>query len=400
MDSSEHVAVGDSVELPGIDGTRVPASTLPLELSAADAGDGGRRLTYGQVVALGGDFYGDPAMPISSAPDPVEGFQRAWATLRDAPAEELGAVLEVLGREQQAVADAVSAGALPSSAFTALGDSLSYEWNRITYSGALPFVGGQAGLLATPGRYMQLAYVNMDHFGADAVTAYRAGHTVALRLAAALHDTVDRAAPRPEDEVALRTAYAVNAFADHFLTDLFAAGHLRTPRRALHDMTLSVRQESGLLAKVMHDEDNSRGLVVTNRHGDTWTAYGDGLERDPQCAGNLSMAMAAAQASAEEVYAAFHTGVAEVDQPRALDLAPLPLVDPAHAPEPGGPNGAPLFWADAQGYVSRRGGLAGHWDDPTSFDYTYYGWTTAGMVTDVLARRLLGAGGEAVPAPH
>jgi len=33
----------------------------------------------------------------------------------------------------------------------------------------------------------------------------------------------------------LRTAYIHEAFAAHFLTDLFSSGHLRAPRRAFHN---------------------------------------------------------------------------------------------------------------------------------------------------------------------
>ena len=67
--------------------------------------------------------------------------------------------------------------------------------------------------------YLRLAQLNLDHFGEDAHTAYSAGHYTAMSEAANGN---------------LEVAYAMNAFADHYLGDCFAAGHMRTPRRLLH----------------------------------------------------------------------------------------------------------------------------------------------------------------------
>lgn len=67
--------------------------------------------------------------------------------------------------------------------------------------------------------YLGLAEINWDHFGNDAHMSYVIGHYVALEVA------------KKGD---LLYAYAMNAFADHFLEDSFAAGHIRTPRRTLH----------------------------------------------------------------------------------------------------------------------------------------------------------------------
>ena len=81
------------------------------------------------------------------------------------------------------------------------------EFQQITW--------GRSGI---PG-YLGLAKINWDHFGADARTAYNAGHRTALEAAV---------------KGDLEDAYTMNAFADHFLEDSFSAGHLRTPRRLLH----------------------------------------------------------------------------------------------------------------------------------------------------------------------
>jgi hypothetical protein len=61
--------------------------------------------------------------------------------------------------------------------------------------------------------------------------AYCVGHTSALQLARKARDqTSDEAKMKM-----LRTAYIHEAFAAHFLTDLFSSGHLRAPRRAFHN---------------------------------------------------------------------------------------------------------------------------------------------------------------------
>ena len=59
----------------------------------------------------------------------------------------------------------------------------------------------------------------------------------------------------------------------------------------------------------MHDEDNAIGLIVQNPGGDTWNIYGDKRALDEVDADNLKRCVAAVQASADEVWAAFWTGV-------------------------------------------------------------------------------------------
>jgi hypothetical protein len=206
----------------------------------------------------------------------------------------------------------------------------------------------------------------MDHFGADAVTAYLAGHGLAVKQAAQLHgqDPTSRAV-----QMKLLQAYGFNAFADHFLTDLFAAGHVRTPRRALWATPQTIAGETGLLARAAHDEENHDGLHVANARGDQWVAYGDGKELDDVNATNLALATAATQASADEVYQAFVSGVASVPSPAALQY--IPKLDFSAKPTPGGPNHAPLFWADDHNNVYRRGGAGGVWPDKNNYDYVF-----------------------------
>jgi hypothetical protein len=382
MESCEHVAVGNGITLKGADGTALPGRTTMLPV-------GNMTLTYGHVIALGGDFYGvgaqpagpgRPALaaldPISSSPVPEQAFSSAYLTLASAQGAELVAILAVMDEEQAAIDAAVAAQLQPSAAYNKLGDTLSYKWNEITGGG--PASGGVVSILTDPGRYIDLASVNMDHFGADAVKAYLAGHGLALKQAAQLHG---QDASSPAVQMKLLQCYGMNAFADHFLTDLFAGGHVRTPRRALWATPQTIAGETGLLARAEHNEENSDGLHVQNARGESWVAYGDGKELDDVNAPNFAMAIAAAQASADEVYQAYTTGVGTMpDQPAALQYTPT--LDFSAKPTPGGPNRAALFWADGQNNVWRRGGAAGLWPDKDNYDYVYP-FSDAEMVAQV-----------------
>lgn len=135
--------------------------------------------------------------------------------------------------------------------------------------------------------YLGLARKNWDHFGPDARITYNAGHATALQVAA---------------NGDLEKAYTLNAFADHFLEDSFSSGHLRTPRRGLHSM-LDLTADA--CAKFMHDEDCAIGLSVKNTSGETWACYGDKRALDEVDADNVKRCVAAVQASADEIYAAY-----------------------------------------------------------------------------------------------
>jgi len=86
--------------------------------------------------------------------------------------------------------------------------------------------------------YLKIAAINFDHFGADAWTAYIAGHSTAMAVAA-------QGGPAN-----LELAYAMNAHADHFLEDSFSAGHMRTPRRILHNPDIPLGGPADFCAKV------------------------------------------------------------------------------------------------------------------------------------------------------
>ncbi|KAL1748020.1 fungal fucose-specific lectin-domain-containing protein [Schizophyllum fasciatum] len=298
---AEHGFIGDAIDLTLANGSKVAAKehkfTFPNGLVA----------TYGQINGLAGDFYGT-TNPISSGQNAQEQsarFMAAYNTLASPSSrmpKEAHDILAVLQVEIDAVNDALAHHEDPSVAYSKLPD-VSAKLQLLTQFRPSGFPS-----------YLGLATINWDHFGADARTAYNSGHALALQAAA--NGDLDR-------------AYTINAFADHFLEDSFSAGHLRTPRRGLHkDGDLF----ADACAKAMHDEDNAIGLLVKNPAGHTWTCYGDKRALDKAGAENLKFAVAAVQASADEVYTAFTSrNVPPRNEYKAWTIAPT--LESANGPQ-------------------------------------------------------------------
>lgn len=107
-------------------------------------------------------------------------------------------------------------------------------------------------------------------------------------------------------KTSLVNALALDAMACHFLTDMFAPGHLRTPRVALHN---HCQETTGaLLSKCSHDQDNKKGMKVMNEMGDKWFAMGDSMYFDRANRKNRVMTQRAVVASIREVLDAFVSG--------------------------------------------------------------------------------------------
>jgi hypothetical protein len=87
-----------------------------------------------------------------------------------------------------------------------------------------PGVIGDATKKAVKDRYYRLAAANISHFagGGTASRSYSDTHRDALRQAFLAGAT--------EDRVTAAAASVSEAFSEHYLTDMFSAGHIRTPR--------------------------------------------------------------------------------------------------------------------------------------------------------------------------
>ena len=127
FESSEHVIIVQGCYL------QFPAGQQPAESYLIHLPNGSV-LSYGQVIALGGDFFGDPDHPICEAVGAEAQqaqflanyqslAQSAWA-----PAQ-VTSILNILTTEFNAVRQALAQGKQPSAAYGVLGDSLSKKWD-------------------------------------------------------------------------------------------------------------------------------------------------------------------------------------------------------------------------------------------------------------------------------
>lgn len=384
--SGEHSVIPFQLQYP--DGP-VDARTYQLVLNAS--GQNGLAPTYGQIIALAGDFYADPTKPISNQVGLAAQQSQVTANFNSlatgqASKTEVPKLLDVMQKEISASQLAELRGLQPSAPYAIKGSHWDLQYNGIT--------GGSYTDDTDPGRYELIAATNWDHFGADAITSYTAAHAAALDLAVA----------PGTDNAQLDQAYALNAFADHYLTDLFSSGHLRTPRRQLYERQYGPTGPvvdpkasawtpdsavSGLLAKFMHDEDSLNGLWVRNSKGDSWLCYGDARYRDPQNYANAALVQQALKISTDEIYQAFTTKT--LPNPyEALALVPV-LNRDWNSSE----NYSPLFLLSGADVLNRN-------DESNLLDYThstFYLYTAYHQAPDtpILGTSLFPTGGTKLP---
>ncbi|PHH64672.1 hypothetical protein CDD81_4113 [Ophiocordyceps australis] len=280
---AEHCFLGDEISLQYPNHNSFKALYKKLDLG------NGLHLTYGQISALSGDFYGTTT-PISDGSTPeikVDRFLKAFKSLagpgsgRNKQPDEALKILKLL----QAEVDALTAAHKNHQDTAWVYDKLPKIDNALQAATQLRGWDYPS--------YGMLAFKNWDHFGEDARASYNAGHTAALQYAVG-------------SDSKLEYAYAMNAFADHFLQDSFSAGHLRTPRRGLHGTIPIVWDDADWCSKKMHDEDCAIGLNVTNKHGSkSWRAYGDKQLLQDANRDNLEQCSKAVQQSANEVWTAW-----------------------------------------------------------------------------------------------
>jgi hypothetical protein len=252
--SSEHLAIGN----------RIVLSALSDDISQRLYLDNGLQLRFGEIVALAGDFFGVPDAPISFGTSDYlcqARFHNAFATLATRPSAvaEVELLLTAIQQEQDLILQA-------KANHESIQDLLK----------AIKLQQNKCYMVATKGRYLSLAWMNMDHFNDYAKIAYLAGHKQALAMALSAHHCQDL---RLKQQM-LHKAYSYEAYACHFLTDLFAAGHMRTPRTALlhafknHPLAKEI---AGLLALCQHYEDGQHGLMVTLPSAEPLFVQGDGF---------------------------------------------------------------------------------------------------------------------------
>jgi hypothetical protein len=266
--------------------------------------DGTEFLQYGEIVALSGDFYETPTELFEerSSLIALPGHTNDLGDLRKIFAEEL---------------DWIEARRKGKPGATYPDENVRLAWNAKSY--------------------VELALRNTDHFGWHNAVAYCKHHARALELA--------RAAQGRTDEKFRRALYT-NAFADHFLTDGFAAGHVRVPRAEIRAWALENRygeKVAGSLSKLLHDQDGhvdvhslhgdsneshrgaADGLRVQDAHGDAWFTFCDG-QLFMQAAGTpaIEHAVSAVAASVKEFLEAWKLDELPDGVYQATRLVPFP----------------------------------------------------------------------------
>lgn len=277
------------------------------------------RLTHGDIVMLSGDYF-DPRDTLPDGnPNPDALFLMANKPSPD-PGKTPGTQDEIIYAIKDINPNDPRFAVHSDPANPAVG-----MWGTLEFSQAVKDAVGS--------RYKRLAAVNDEHFAnpqggtangpmgmkQSAGGSYRALHEEAVQWAFGLGQSGGD----------IGEAMAREAAAQHFLTDHFAAGHLRTPRTSIRDFwqkkyplffgnikkkialdvaryinehdtniatvfgTVSVIYDriyaqvqektadlpeitfGELVASVAHDVDNEQGLWVVNEAGDQWKSFGD-----------------------------------------------------------------------------------------------------------------------------
>lgn len=306
FESLEHKYMGDLVQL-----------HLP-EANSTNAGlklnlPNGLKLSYGEMIMYAADMFGNPEKPVSDCEenDRLSCFKSQFEAIATQgrpsdkrcsnpinQARNLIQYIEVISKELE---KSRQAGVDDGDYYYKRNINISKQLNKLTCGGSI------ISAFIPYGTYLRLAQVNYDHFVPDSLIAYKAGHRYALETALKGF-TRQREGNIDEANKLLELAYAQNAFANHYLTDSFSAGHMRTPRRAIAENIFLPAVLKLLIANLMHDEDNKHGLNVVNAEGTSWVAYGDGYLFIPETQLHRIVMLNAMQRSADGIFYTFKTG--------------------------------------------------------------------------------------------
>ena len=336
------------------------------------------RITAGQIVALAGDFFGVPEEPIwfgvnrdrSKAENDAEckrRFQAAYNTLVQAQQDDVNNLLSLIAIEEQAINEALDRGEKPNIVLESLESSQNKKYANLTRYTFFP-----TPWVNLSSKYMDLAVMNFDHFGEEAKIAYGTGHKLAIETVRNIPDSVSA-----EEKMRLLVlALTQELYACHFFTDLFASGHVRTPRKEIveHVQNISCRIVpkkqgiAGLLVKEMHDEDGRLGLMMhsKNQENRIWEAKGDSCYHEQENRDNADIVCAAVADALMCIYNAFMKK--PINDVAYLDYIPE-VVSPTIVTEGGKRSHFPLFKVDPSKALGHRVERRKNVDDPACDKY-------------------------------
>jgi hypothetical protein len=326
MRSYEHRAVGDA------------ATGAAMVNAGGESADEAFWLSFGDIVALSGDFFAGDAL-FDVARRPGQGGTRLGTR------DEIVCALKVASVDE----------ALPDRRFEPDG-----RFGHFAFSARADRSDVER---AVRDRYLALAAVNDDHFVAPGPSDVRTGSGFRSARAAYRHlhqVALDEAWALGRDRGDLSRAMAREAAAQHYLTDAFAAGHLRTPvasirrywklrypafwdqlqRRVAADTAATLRRLSvalrllraeylrrrtldelvvrtsaypelsvgDLIARCLHDWDNAHGLPLDGGG----MIYGDGQIGEGV---TTDLVLAAVRAGNDDVEVAFGLGASGRSRP-------------------------------------------------------------------------------------
>jgi hypothetical protein len=214
-------------------------------------------------------------------------YVRACADLRGTVAPREAADPRVKARLERVCGENLPVLAkLYGDATAIAGDFLGHPSEFLSHAGAWRFKSKKS--------YYLLALENSAHFNPMSTQSWAEYHQQAI--AYALMGAAGEGLVTVEQ---LQLALFESAFADHYLQDSFAAGHMGFNRAA----------SSAAAAKSFHDAWNTRGRVATDRAGHRWVTFGDGRLDNPANEEGRRHVMDAATLSIRGVLTAFVLGV-------------------------------------------------------------------------------------------
>ncbi len=283
FESPEHQAIGASVLIRMPEPLEDPSTTRgqpghQVWVKSYATNNGSKTLSYADIVWLSGDLMAEPNESIGLSATPEKTLDTNLAAY-DKYQSYLPEILRIYNEMSEAIKDQIRTGQKLD-----LSTKYDLRFNDAT--------GGWGGFIVR-GLYLDLADANFDHFDKQAAKTYFTAHEKALKLAASAKSTDD-----------LRKAYFIDGFGAHFLSDLYASGHIRVPRYEISKLCKGLLPVS-LKAKSMHDEDGNSGLTMVDGGGRYWFAKGDKNYYTLENTADRQRVVAALQQSVDQVYAAY-----------------------------------------------------------------------------------------------
>lgn len=286
-------------------------------------------LQAGGIVALAGDFIGIPEKPIAFGKDDADKkarFLKAFRELTDATPEQARMYSKIASKFKSnnlreelsscfhcAVFEWILTATEPLYKNDIV-DTITYQI-QMTPNSASSVTGHIMEFYKA--KYFHLLLGNFDHFGAEAKIAYMVGHLEAIEKV--------KLAKVNQDTNLLIEGILMELFACHFLQDLFAGGHIRTPRKKMlnhltrkdgkldeipdlenNSVSTANLAAAGFFANQMHNRDGEKGVNVRSvAFESSWRALGDGNYFAPENQENARYVCKTMLIALEDLFRAF-----------------------------------------------------------------------------------------------